>query len=101
MHGNQLFSVTGFLPAPEQRLLVPGLNILTSPLINIGGDSHAFIAHIGLPGEVASVQRFDPQRGTFQTTAYHDEQIVGAPFTMRIGEAYLVHMATAGQLKFH
>jgi len=75
--------------------LVPGLNIISIPCMPPGYTSYDLLFYLGLPDEVASIQRFNRETGIFETTAYYNGQPSGVEFNIVNGEAYLIYMKSS------
>jgi hypothetical protein len=70
-----------------------GFNLISTS-VNSGIADHTAFSFIGKLGEstASSIQRFNPETGQFETASYHDGQIEGVDFPMRLGEGYIVYM---------
>jgi hypothetical protein len=79
--------------------LQPGLNLVSIPCVSTC-NSYDMLSYLGTPGEVSSIQRFNPETGGFQTTAYLGDQPSGVNFDIVNGEAYLIYMRVAKEIDF-
>jgi len=90
-------SFTGAITTPIIALK-PGFNIVSVPCMPPGYSSHDLINYLGSANEVGGIQRFDRKRGSFETTDYYNGQVLGTPFNINNGEAYLIHMKAPVEL---
>ena len=82
------------LSIPSTLQFVEGANLMSLQSVTSGYTSYDLLLHLGTPEEVSSIQRFNPESGAFETTAYYNGQPVGVEFPVNPGEAYIVNMVT-------
>jgi hypothetical protein len=84
-------SFDGLIINPSIRL-VEGLNIVSIPYIPSGYTSYELLLYLGSPEEIASIQRFNREKGIFETTSYYYGRPSGIKFEIVNGFAYLILM---------
>ncbi len=86
---------TGVADCPLVTLF-PGVNLIGLPTPAIGEGCFDLLADIGDSNTVASIHRFEPVKGVFQSCAYVENfqgvSIQGTNFSIESGRAYLIHM---------
>ncbi|MCP4692364.1 MAG: terpene cyclase/mutase family protein [Desulfobacterales bacterium] len=97
MKKNRKVSFGGKIVCPAAPL-APGVNIAAVPCPPPGYTSYNLLADLGSPEEVTSVQRFNAMTGAYETAGYHGGAPAGALFKIVNGEAYAIHMKTAGSV---
>jgi hypothetical protein len=76
--------------------LVPGVNLIGVPSPESGLGCQGLMSKLG-QGTVATVQRFDPEKGSYQSCVLDTGSgaSAGTDFPIVPGEGYLMHMASA------
>ena len=88
---DQQFLWTGSFTETSLDLFI-GLNVVTFPSSPLGLTSSLLLQNLGDPQTVASVQRFNPVAGRYESITYVDNQPAGNDFLIQPGEGYLVSM---------
>lgn len=91
MKESKLISFAGQIMTPDIGL-EPGSNLISVQCMPPDYTSYDLLSYLGSSDEVASIQRFDRETGTFETTVYYFGIASGDQFNVFNGEAYLVHM---------
>jgi hypothetical protein len=92
--------VVGFAGRPDCPTLdlALGLNLIGVPCAPSGYSARQMLVDLGAPGEVVSLQRWDPDTAAFQVMQYGPTGLPQGPdFAVRDGEGYVVTMAVARQ----
>lgn len=72
---------------------IRGMNVVGTPCPPAGYSSFLMLADIGARFEIESIERFDPDTGTFQITQYdQNDLIIGDDYPISNGEGYVVKM---------
>lgn len=88
---------SGMFPC-DDSIVVPvisiteGLNILSFPGIPSGYTSYDLLLYLESPKEIAGIQRFNTEKGSYETTNYSFGRPSGDKFNIVNREAYLIHM---------
>ena len=79
-------------PSKPNLLLNSGFNIV--PILNAPASytSYDLLWDLGSPEEVTSIQKFDQETGTFDTTSHANGSPTGVEFSINNGEAYIIYM---------
>ena len=77
-----------------KKVVVLGLFVilLVGFVVAESNESESNETGVGDETEVSSIQRFNSESGSFETTSYHDSQIVGTDFPIQPGEGYFIYM---------
>lgn len=86
--------ITNTVEVPGVSLLLrAGLNLFAYPVETpVGFTAFDLLEALGTPGEINSIDRYDSASGRYQRTAWANGVAVGENFSIKRGEAYLVHM---------
>lgn len=93
MYVDKAVSFSGRIICPNISLAA-GLNIVSVPCIPVGCTSYDLLGYLGMPDQIASIQRFNRETGAFETTAFHSGTPSGVAFDLVNGEAYLISTKT-------
>lgn len=92
MDAEQVVSFTGGTDCPPLEL-TRGLNLVGIPCPPAGYTAFTLLEDLGTPFEVAGIERFDAETGSFQRVQYDDSGTPsGDDFPISNGEGYLVNM---------
>jgi len=78
-----------------------GLNLFTYPVIpETGYTSYDLMVELHAAGDVVSLQRFDSQPGTFQTTTWHNGTPAGIEFLVNSNDGYFIYSRETVSITF-
>ena len=94
--------VTNTLTLPAASVTLPsGFSLFAWPVaVPAGTSAFDLLDALGGPTEVTSVDRFDPQSGTFERAEYLAGASSGVDFPLRRAEGYAIHMVNERIVSF-
>lgn len=91
MNEEKIVSFAGQISCPPY-LFSPGMNLISIPCMPPGATSYDLLGQMGMDDAISSIQRYNPDNGSFETTAFYNGQPSGVEFRLINGMGYIAQV---------